>query len=94
LALIALLALGAWSGGRPAAARTLCGERGEILERLADRYPNLPLPLGLSQDGGRLEVLIAPDGGWTILVTHPDRATCAVASGQAWESLGLIGQPA
>jgi hypothetical protein len=94
LAMLALLALGAWSFGRPVAAQTLCGARGEVLARLADRYPGLPLPLGFSQDGGRLEVLTSPDGGWTILVTFPDRPTCMVASGKAWESRGAVGQPA
>lgn len=92
-ALLALLAFGAWSPGHAAAAEMLCGARGEILAQLAERYASRPLPLGFSPDGGRLEVLTSPDGGWTMLVTYPDRPTCVVASGEAWQNLGLVGQP-
>jgi hypothetical protein len=41
-----------------------------------------------------IEVLVGPDGGWTMLVTYPERPTCVVAMGEAWEMLQLAGDPA
>jgi len=75
----------------PAAAANVCGERGAILKRLEQRHEETPQALGLSADGGVLEVLVAPDGGWTILVTYPKRPTCVVAVGEAWQTLQLTG---
>lgn len=79
----------------PAEAAKLCGERTEILKRLEQKHEETPRALGLSADGGVLEVLVSPEGGWTILVTYPRRPTCVVAVGQAWQTLTtLVGQPA
>jgi hypothetical protein len=75
-------------------ARPVCGERTEILKRLEQRHDEKPQALGLSADGGVLEVLVSPEGGWTILVTYPKRPTCVVAVGQAWQTLQLVGQQA
>ena len=35
-------------------------------------------------------------GSWTILITYPNSPTCVIATGQGFESSGLIGagQPA
>lgn len=79
----------------PAAAARLCGERDQILKRLEQRHDETPQALGLSSDGGVLEVLVSPSGGWTILVTYPKRPTCVVAVGEAWQALQLAnGEPA
>jgi hypothetical protein len=75
----------------PAEAARLCGDRDQILKRLAQRHDETPQALGLSSDGGVLEVLVSPSGGWTILVTYPKRPTCVVAVGHAWQSLQLAG---
>ena len=95
--LVALLPLAAIAlgGGAlmspPAEAATVCGERGAILKRLEQRHEETPQALGLSADGGVLEVLVSPEGGWTILVTYPKRPTCVVAVGEAWQTLQLTG---
>jgi hypothetical protein len=79
----------------PAEAAKLCGDRDEILQRLEQRHEETPQALGLSSDGGVLEVLVSPSGGWTILVTYPKRPTCVVAVGEAWQPLQLTtGEPA
>jgi hypothetical protein len=83
-----------WAAAAPAAAQALCGERGQILETLEKKYAETPQTLGLSQDGGLLEVLVSPGGGWTILLTYPKRPTCVIATGQGWEGTLLqAGQP-
>jgi hypothetical protein len=75
----------------PAEAARLCGDRDQILKRLEQRHEETPQALGLSSDGGVLEVLVSPSGGWTILVTYPKRRTCVVAVGEAWQALELTG---
>jgi hypothetical protein len=93
------LAAFAFAGGAlfspSAEAARLCGERDEILKRLEQRHDETPQALGLASDGGVLEVLVSPSGGWTILVTYPKRPTCVVAVGEAWQALQLTsGEPA
>jgi hypothetical protein len=81
--------------GSPVEAARLCGERGAILKSLEQRHQETPRALGLSADGGVLEILVSPSGGWTILVTYPKRPTCVVAVGEAWQPLQLTtGEPA
>ena len=75
-------------------AQVFCGVRAEIIESLEARYGERRHALGLSQDGGLLEVLVSASGGWTILITYPERPTCVVATGEGWESpVTLAGQP-
>ena len=87
--------LGATILSQPAeAASKLCGERDQILKRLERVHQETPEAIGLSGDGGVLEVLVSPDGGWTMLLTYPKRPTCVVATGESWQMLQLAGQPA
>lgn len=82
-------------GTTPSAAQPVCGDHAEIRERLETAYAEKPQAIGLSQDGGLVEVLVSPSGGWTILITYPDRPTCVVATGESWESqLIVLGQAA
>jgi hypothetical protein len=94
LAFAALVLLGGSLAGPPAQAAQICGDRGEILKRLAKGHEETPQALGLSADGGVLEILVSPKGGWTMLVTYPKQPTCVIAVGQAWQTLRLAGQPA
>jgi hypothetical protein len=100
LALSALLggiAFGSAAGSAaagPANNVRICGERDVLLEQFAMQHRETPQALGLGADGGVIEVLVGPDGGWTMLVTYPQRPTCVVAMGEAWEMLQLAGDPA
>jgi hypothetical protein len=96
IAFTTLVLLGSLASGSAKAetARPVCGDRGEILKRLEQRHDETPQALGLSADGGVLEILVSPEGGWTILVTYPKKPTCVVAVGQAWQTLQLAGQQA
>jgi hypothetical protein len=77
--------------GAPVEAARLCGERAALLKSLEQKHQETRQALGLSADGGVLEVLVSPSGGWTILVTYPKRPTCVVAVGEAWQALQLTG---
>ena len=89
--LAALAVAGGILLGSPVEAAKLCGERGAILKSLEQKHQETRQALGLSADGGVLEVLVSPSGGWTILVTYPKRPTCVVAVGEAWQALQLTG---
>ncbi len=94
IAFTALALLGSGLANPAEAAAKVCGDRGQILKRLEQGHREQPQALGLSADGGVLEILVSPEGGWTILVTYPKRPTCVVAVGEAWQMLQLVGQPA
>jgi len=84
--------VGSAAGGAADAVR-ICGERDALLEQFAMQHDEKPQALGLGADGGVIEVLVSPGGGWTMLVTYPERPTCVVAMGEAWEMLQLAGDP-
>jgi hypothetical protein len=95
LALASLLLYGTVAVSKPAeAAPKLCGDRDQILERLEQTHEEKPQALGLSGDGGVIEVLVSPEGGWTMLITYPKRPTCVVAVGEAWQTLQVAGESA
>ena len=93
LAALALLC-GAAVSQPAAAAPKLCGDRDQLLKRHEQAHQETPQAIGLSGDGGVVEVLVSPEGGWTMLLTYPKRPTCVVAAGPAWEMLQLAGEPA
>jgi hypothetical protein len=94
LAALAWLLCGSVVSQSAAAAPKLCGDRDQILKRLEQAHDETPQAIGLSGDGGVVEVLVSQDGGWTMLVTYPKRPTCVVAAGAAWEMLQVAGEPA
>ena len=68
----------------PASAQVICSERGKFIERLATRYHEAPVAMGLAANGSVVEVLASDSGTWTIIVTTPAGRSCVVASGEAW----------
>jgi hypothetical protein len=88
----AALILGAAADHGPAAAAPApaCGERARLLEHLDQRFAEKRQAIGLSADGGVLEILASSNGSWTILITYPNRPTCVIATGQAFENIALI----
>lgn len=67
--------------------RVPCGDRVAIMSHLEDGYSEQPVAMGLDAQGRVLEVLAAPSGTWTMLVSTPGGLTCLIASGVAWEEL-------
>ena len=65
---------------------TACGKRAR-LEHLDQRFAEKRQAVGLSADGGLLEILASSNGSRTILITCPNRPTCVIATGQAFENL-------
>lgn len=67
-----------------AAAQPQCFPRAAVLDRLAERYGEHPVSIGVTATGALLEVYASADGSWTIVVTAPGGASCLVASGEGW----------
>ena len=69
----------------PAQAKELCGSREIVVAHLDDAYGEKPSVVGLASSGGIIQVLVAADGSWTIIVTRPSGVTCIVEFGEAWQ---------
>lgn len=71
-----------------ASAAPVCGDRAKVIESLNAKYAEEPVAVGVTSNGGVIEVLKAPDGEtWTILFTYPSGPSCLVASGDAWQDI-------
>lgn len=90
VSLIAVMA-GGITLASPVTAQTVspvCGDRTKVINSLSAKYSEEPVAVGVTANGGVIEVLKAPDGKtWTILFTSPNGASCLVASGEAWQEL-------
>ncbi|WP_033068771.1 hypothetical protein [Thalassospira australica] len=89
LSLIAVMAGAVTVATLPdAMASPVCGDRSKVIDSLSAKYSEEPVAVGVTSNGGVIEVLKAPDGQtWTILFTYPSGPSCLVASGEAWQDL-------
>jgi len=76
-----------------AVGQAVCGDRAEFLEHLGRTHQEQPRAMGILSNGNLLEVLVGARGSWTVLVTTADGATCAVASGEAWQFIEPVAPP-
>jgi len=68
----------------------ICDDRANLLDGFARHFAERPRALGLSSDGGVIELLTSPGGTWTLMVTYPERPSCVIAVGELWESLPAV----
>jgi hypothetical protein len=73
----------------PASAQTICGQHADVTKKLETNYKEQPVGMGLSTDGGLIEIYSSEKGTWTILVTRPGGITCLVAAGDNWEAVKM-----
>jgi hypothetical protein len=65
-----------------------CAPRDLIVDRLASGYGETRQSIGLGKNSPVIEVFASDETGtWTITVTSPNRQTCLVASGEAFETM-------
>jgi hypothetical protein len=67
------------------AGQMMCAEHSKLLADFKDAYKETRSALGVTDSGELLEVLVGPNGTWTMLVTPPHGPACIVATGQSWE---------
>ena len=87
-AVVGALLLG-WSVA-PVQAETICGQRAEILEGLAQTYSEVPNGIGMAANGAVIEVLLSPTGSFTIVMTQPNGISCLMLTGDTWEDLPKV----
>ncbi len=68
-----------------------CDLRDKVLAHLAQKYGEAPVAIGVTNQGGLVEVLTTVDGTtWTIIVTFPNGTSCLVAAGEGWRSVPRV----
>ncbi len=67
-----------------AAQGTVCKERGEILRQLESKYGEVVEHSAVAKNGKLVEWTVAPDGGWSMLVTTFDGRVCLIWHGDGW----------
>ena len=83
---IAFLAVSA--NAAVAAQQAQCDKRAKVLDLLSQKYKESPVAIGVTTNGGLVEVLSAEEGGtWSIIITAPSGVSCLVAAGEGWQAL-------
>lgn len=86
----ALCAAALWAMGAviaPAHAQPEC-KPGTLIQTSGEMQANSPpMFMGLTASGDLIEVRSASDGSWTIVLTLQNGSSCAVVSGDGWETV-------
>jgi len=90
LAVMAVLS----TGPPEAVAQTACGPRKDVITHLGQNFGEVPQAIALTDFGSVLEVLVSPQGTWTMIVTTVRGQACVIATGQHWQSLAVKDEPA
>ncbi len=81
----AVLLAGLALGAQQARAQNVVVPRADVAKKLADRYGEAPVAMGIAENGVMIEVFAADDGiTWTIVVTMPNRMSRIIAAGRHW----------
>jgi hypothetical protein len=62
-----------------------CAMHTEIVRTFGSTFGETIVGRGLRGDGVVLELLVGPNGTWSIIITHPGGLSCLVSDGEAWE---------
>ena len=68
------------------AAENVCGKRDDIVKRLEYGYQEFNSAMGMSSNGGLVELYTSEKGTWTLMLTQPGGVSCLIASGENWET--------
>ena len=73
----------------PASAQqSACTKRPDVIGHLAKQYSEATVAIGLSSNGGVVEVLSSKKNkSWTIIITMPNGTSCLMAAGENWENI-------
>jgi hypothetical protein len=62
-----------------------CADRDVIVKRLAEKFVERQVAVGVTANGKMVEVLASPEGNtWSIVLTEPGGPSCFVAAGANW----------
>jgi len=86
-AILIALIVGSFLLSPAALAQPVCGQHNSVSDNLKKSYSEAPVSMGLTPDGGVIEVFASKEGTWTMVVTQPSGMSCLIAIGQSWENL-------
>ena len=76
-----------------ASAEPQCNTRDSVIKQLSDKYREAPVAVGVTHNGGLIEVLSTGEGKtWSIIITSPQGMSCLVAAGEGWRIIEQIAQ--
>ena len=62
-------------------------DRAEVAKKLAKDYAEVPVGMGLANNGGVVELFSSKYGAtWTLIVTMPNGESALITSGEYWET--------
>ena len=70
-------------------AQIACGPRGDIVKRLAEKFKEKQVAMGLDITGKLVEVFVSDKGDFTVLLSDPSGRTCIATTGQNWATGGF-----
>lgn len=76
-----------------ASAQMVCGDRGEIVSALRNIHDERNTAVGITSNGGLVELFAAKTRSWTLLLTFPGGPTCLLGSGEEWETWRAVAEP-
>ncbi len=66
----------------------ICTSRVKAVKKLALKYQEAPVNMGLARNGAVIEVFATKDGAtFTLTMTMPDGVICMMAAGENWETV-------
>ncbi len=74
-------------------AQVACGPRNDIVKRLADKFKETQVAMGLSNSGKLIEVFVSDKGSFTVLMSDPNGTSCVATAGENWATEGFIEVP-
>ena len=73
--------------GAHAHAQSSCEIRKSLIAKLDTGYNEQPVGVGVASTGNVVELIVSPDGTWTIVVTKPNGIACVAAVGEDWQAI-------
>jgi len=81
----ATLLSGVMLAALPVRAQTVDLPRADVVEQLGSRFDEAQAAVGVTQEGGVIEVFATDDGStWTLVLTKPDGTSRVIAAGETW----------
>ena len=81
----ATLVSGIALASRPAIAQSASLPRADVVEQLGAQYAETQAAVGVTDEGGVIEVFTTDDGStWTLVLTTPDGTSRVIAAGETW----------
>ena len=70
-----------------ASAQPVLGTHSAVSDNLKKSYAEVPVSMGVTKDGGVIEVYASPKVTWTLVITQLNGVSCLIAADQDWEEL-------